>query len=75
MEEILRKINAHGYMVNNLFQVDTNFWRCNIRSPAGTFFDFAQAPTPREALELALASVLKGEKLTPLTDDFSDILG
>ena len=74
MEEIIKLINAQGFYINNLFQVDAEFWRCNLREgDNGSFFSFANGKTAKEALEGALASIKPRVKNEP--EDFSDILG
>ena len=74
MEATIKKINANGYRINNLFQLDPGYWRCNLRdTKSECFFDFAKGETAKEALINALAKTKEG----PLKkeEDFSDILG
>ena len=74
MEEIIKKINANGYHINNLFQLDPGYWRCNLRdNESECFFNFAEGKTPKEALVKALAKT--EEKPVKREEDFSDILG
>lgn len=76
MEDVIKQINAKGYQINNLFQVDETFWRCNIRdNKTKCFFAFANALTAKQALEGALARTLEGPVNKKQDEDLSDILG
>ena len=75
MEEVIAKINAKGFQINNLFQIASDFWRCNIRDNGGGFFAFANAPSAKEALLEALKRAEEGPVNKPSKGDFSDILG
>ena len=71
METLIAEITSRGYRINNLFQLDVDFWRCNLRGVSdNTFFDFANGQTATEALQNAL---LKTKK-EPVKENFSDIL-
>ena len=73
METVIKELNARGFRVNNLFQLDETYWRCNLRGIEETFFDFAEGKTPQEALQKALAKTKNPPK--KVVEDFSDILG
>lgn len=75
MEEIIKQINAHGFQINNLFQIGDNYWRCNLRDSSGGFFACVNASTARGALEGALQKTESGPTNAKKADDFADILG
>lgn len=72
IESQIKTINAAGYKINNLFQLDENFWRCNVRGPDQTFSEFGNGDTPEAAL---IEVQRKMKKIKPVDEDFSDILG
>ena len=70
-EELIEKINALGFQVNNLFQFD-GLWRCNLRSEDDQCFtNFTQGNGIIEALEKALywaeIEAQKRKVLPPIT--------
>lgn len=75
IESAISEINDAGFELNNLFQIDRDFWRCNLRSSTEkTFFDFGQGKTPEEALRNALGKVHDEKSDDVAEDDFSDFL-
>ena len=57
MNELLAEIADRGFLVNNLFQLDTGEWQCNLRSPDHMFTNWSRGPTPIIALSLALDAI------------------
>lgn len=51
MDDLLREIREQGFLVNNLYQVDSGYWRCNLRNKSNLFTAFATGCTMAEALE------------------------
>ena len=74
MEDIIELISSEGFRINNLFQLDETYWRCNLRDSSGGFFDFGVGKTPKEALVDALSRADK-KPVAKQAEDFSDILG
>lgn len=70
IEKIVADMNAAGFKINNLFQLDEGFWRCNLRSDrtGGTFYDFANGTTMLDALRKAAEKTKVAS-----TDDVSDL--
>ena len=73
MEDIIELINSEGFRINNLFQLDETYWRCNLRDNSGGFFEFGVGKTPKEALADAFSRT--EVKVKKVEEDFSDILG
>lgn len=60
-EELFAEIAEAGWLINNLFQIHTGAWRCNLRfeledrNGVRTYFhEFADARTKEEALAAAI---------------------
>lgn len=58
--EVIAQVNAAGYYFNNLFQLQTGQWRCNLRSdimiPSHT--DYGTGQDPETAVAEALRKML-----------------
>lgn len=53
IESLLAEAAADGWLVNNLYQLDSGHWRCNFRR-ADFFTNFATAETCVDAIRDAL---------------------
>lgn len=71
IEELFREIRAAGMRVNNLFHRMDGMWQCNLRSRDNNlFFEYGYGPSPQDAIEKALASVAKNNRVRkPMPDD------
>lgn len=74
IESQIKAINDAGYKINNLFQLDEDFWRCNVRGPDHTFSEFGNGDTPETAL-IEVQRKMKKVAVVVEEEDFSDILG
>ena len=63
LDMILDETAAAGFLVNNLFQLDSGVWQANLRSLTHST-SFARAPSPALALSLAL-DLLESAELLP----------
>lgn len=61
--KLLQIVELKGFLVNNLFQIHTTAWRCNLRSPSGECAAFGDGVTPGIAVEQALRIA---EKVEPI---------
>lgn len=64
LDDLFSEIATNGWLVNNLFQIDSGLWRCNLRKVVddGSFFsDWAEAPSATEALEIAIVNMAEAE--------------
>lgn len=52
--KLLQIVELKGFLVNNLFQIHTTAWRCNLRSPSGECAAFGDGVTPGIAVDRAL---------------------
>jgi hypothetical protein len=74
LEQKIAQVNARGFLLNNLFQLEHKLWRCNLRSAdSGTFSAFGQGETVEAALDAAVDSLTVAKK-SPSTDDFLDLV-
>lgn len=67
VESLLPDIAASGYLVNNLFQVDSGMWQANLRrkEPHTGAAAFAYGWSPGQALEAAYARMLRDHPPIP----------
>lgn len=64
----LLQLAAHKkLLLNNLFQIEPDKWRCNLRTTGGKTTGFGNGATPEEALKAAMLEVEWIEK--PTMDD------
>lgn len=61
IEDAIRRINAAGYTVNNLFQRADWTWQANVVAPDGKASHFGVHRDPAHALHLAMAEAHKHE--------------
>lgn len=73
-DEVFAEAKARGLMLSNLFQFAPDHFRANFRDEARGY-NFGNAPTPQEALELALRAVPASPPAEAADDLFDDLLG
>lgn len=70
LSELLSEIKAYGWLVNNLFQIDEETWRCNLRRvlyarepgvASKWFHEFCDGPTPEAAVGKAVKVMRKNK--------------
>lgn len=55
VEQALAQIAARGLRLNNLFELQNDRWRANVRDPSSAvFYEFGEADTPQGAILAAL---------------------
>lgn len=54
-----RLLSLGDVRLNNLFQLESGTWRCNVRNEAG-LYEFGDGSTPSAALEQAVRYVTEG---------------
>lgn len=55
LEEILAPIAKRGWLLNNLFQLDSGVWRCSIRNAVDRVaYEFGDGASPSQAVQAAL---------------------
>lgn len=53
LAEALARVAESGKLVNNLFQIEHDLWRCSLRTPTMEY-DYGDGFTPESAVLLAL---------------------
>ena len=66
LESLLSEISERGWLVNNLFQLDSGAWRANLRDNLRAT-QFADANSPELALALCLDKLESTVPLIPQT--------
>lgn len=70
LPDLFREIKTAGWLVNNLFQIDDDTWRCNLRRvlyarepgvAAKWFHEFCDGPTAETAVEKAVKVMRKNK--------------
>lgn len=68
LENLFAEISERGWLVNNLFQLDSGAWRANLRDNLRAT-QFADADSPELALALCLDKLESTVPLIPQTCD------
>lgn len=67
IDSLLSECASSGWLLNNLYQLDSGEWRANLRSSDGRFTEFGKGDSAVEALERTISLIANAE--------FSDLEG
>lgn len=70
IESLLAEIADAGWLLSNLFQLDSGLWQANLRS-ATHCTDYGRGFTPAEALEAAIDQMASASETTKPTQSYS----
>lgn len=70
IEDLLEEISAAGWLLSNLFQLDSGLWQANLRN-ATHHTDYGLGFTPAEALEAAIDQMASASEIIKPTQSYS----
>lgn len=61
IDSLLAECASSGWLLNNLYQLDSGEWRANLRSADGRFTEFGKGDSAVEALERTMSLIANAE--------------